>query len=412
MFKGVFGAAGRFDQRIWVLFYGRIAIATGFSMAIPFMALYLHNDLGLSMGLVGLILLISSFIGAMGQIVGGEIADMFGRKRIMSFALIWRSVAFLLIALAIAAGAHFLIIAALITLSSFGGSLFEPASNAMVADVSQGPERLEAYGFLRIGQNVGWALGPLIGGMLSIWFDYWLLFLLGAIATGVISVFFWLRIEESLGTGMARDRFRLADLGQVMADRTFLAFSVISIFLFIMFGQMSSTYAVYATDQVGITEAEVGYLFALNGAMVVAMQFPIARGISHRRMTSVIALGALLYAIGYGTVGFSVSFLMLALNMIVVTLGEMVVSPASMNLVANLSPERERGRYMGVFGLVSSIGFALGPFVGGLILDATTTEGVLTWALIGSFGLVAMAGYLWLGTRMSAEKNLSRPATR
>jgi MFS family permease len=402
------GRFGQFDRRIWVLFYGRIVIATGFSMAIPFVSLYFHNSLGLDMATVGLILLVVSLIGATGQIVGGEIADMFGRRRIMSFALIWRSMAFLMIAVAIATGSSFLVIAGLLAMSSFGGSLFEPASNAMVADVTEGPRRLEAYGFLRIGQNLGWAAGPLIGGVLTIWFNYWVLFLIGAIITLTMSAFFFINIKESLRQGQSRDRFRLKDLGHVMSDRTFLAFSIISIFLFIMFGQMSSTYAVYSTDRIGITEAEVGYLFALNGILVVLLQFPIARWISHYRMTTVIALGALLYAIGYGTVGFSQSLLMLAMNMVIVTFGEMVVSPASMNLVSNLSPENERGRFMGVFGLVSSVGFALGPFAGGIILDAASPNGVLTWLGIGTFGVIASIGYLLLGRVMSEEKNLTK----
>jgi len=402
------GRFGQFDRRIWVLFYGRIVIATGFSMAIPFVSLYFYNDLGLDMATVGLILLVVSLIGATGQIVGGEIADMFGRRRIMSFALIWRSVAFLLIAVAIATGTSFLVITGLLALSSFGGSLFEPASNAMVADVTEGPRRLEAYGFLRIGQNLGWAAGPLIGGVLTIWFSFWVLFLIGAMISLAMSAFFFMNIKESLRQGQSRDRFRLKDLAHVMSDRAFLAFSIISIFLFIMFGQMSSTYAVYSTDRIGISEAEVGYLFALNGILVVLLQFPIARWISRYRMTTVIAFGSLLYTIGYGTVGLSQNFLMLAMNMTVVTFGEMVVSPASMNLVANLSHENERGRFMGVFGLVSSIGFALGPFAGGVILDAAYPNGVLTWLGIGTFGIVATLGYLLLGRVMNEEKNLTK----
>ncbi|OPY34603.1 MAG: multidrug resistance protein MdtH [Methanomassiliicoccales archaeon PtaU1.Bin124] len=119
-----------------MLFYGRCITATGFSMAIPFLSLYLHNDLGISMSLVGLILLVSSLVGSMGNIVGGEIADRYGRKRIMSMALAWRSLAFLSIALAIATGQNYLAIAALITFSSFGGCFTQrPAGKAPNDDV-------------------------------------------------------------------------------------------------------------------------------------------------------------------------------------------------------------------------------------------------------------------------------------
>ena len=405
---GFSGSIQGFDRRVWILFYGRIVTATGFSMVWPFLSLYLHNDQGIQMSYVGMILLFTSLIGSMGQIVGGEIADRFGRKRIMSFALAWRATAFVCIALAIALGAHYLIIAVLITLSSFGGSLFDPASNAMIADVIEPTKRLEAYGFLRIGQNVGWAAGPLIGGLLSIWFSYSVLFVVGAVATLGISVFLRVYITESLKRGTTQHRFRVRDIAHVADDRQFVAYCFISIALFIMFGQMSSTYAVYSTDSIGVTTAEVGYLYALNGVMVVFMQFPIARWISRYRMSSIIALGSVFYAIGYGTVGLAGTLGGLALCMVVVTMGEMVVSPASMNLVANMSPENERGRYMGVFGLVSSMGYAFGPFAGGVLMDGLRPDGVMTWAAIGCFGVIAAVGYVILGARLSEEKNTCR----
>lgn len=398
-----------FDRRVWILFYGRTMTATGFSMAVPFLSLYLYNDQHISMSYVGLILLFTSLIGSMGNIVGGEIADRFGRKRIMSMALIWRSLAFISIAIAIATGQHFLIIAGLIALSSFGGSLFDPASNAMIADVVEPSKRLEAYGLLRIGQNIGWAAGPMIGGLLSIWLPFSWLFLFAALATSVVSVFLWYDIEESLKPGLSKERFRFSDLGEVRKDRIFMYYCLVSVFLFIMFGQMSSSYAVYSTEKVGISQAEIGYLWTWNGIMVIFLQMSISRWISKYRMTRVIAAGSLMYAIGYGMVGLTgnMGLWYLFLNMSIVTMGEMFVSPASMNLVANMSPENERGRYMGVFGWASSIGFSIGPFAGGVILDTFYHQDVLLWALIGMFGVAAAIGYTLLGRILGTKNDLA-----
>lgn len=402
-----------FDNRIWILFYGRIMTATGFSMAIPFLSLYLYNTVGISMSIIGLILLVSSLIGSMGQIIGGEIADRFGRKRIMSLALAWRAIAFIGVAAAIATGQHYLVIAALITVASFGGSLFEPASNAMVADVVEPAKRLEAYSFLRIAQNIGWATGPMIGGVLSLWLPFSMLYLLAAMATLVVAAFLFMNITESWTPGTNKERFKLRGLGQVAKDRQFMFYCLVSIALFIMFGQMSSTYAVYSTERLGLSQAEVGYLWTWNGILVVLIQIPVAHWISRYRSSSSLASGSLMYALGWGMVGLAGAwalnapyvFLFLLINMTIVTMGEIVVSPASMNLVATMSPDNERGRYMGVYGLVSSIGFAAGPFAGGLILDAFWHQDVLLWALIGAFGIIAAVGFISLGHRLSSKTN-------
>ena len=76
----------------------------------------------------------------------------------------------------------------------------------------------------------------------------------------------------------------------------------------------------------------------------------------------------------------------------------MIVSPASMNLVASMSPEATRGRYMGVFGLFASFGWSSAPFVGGLMVDAIQDQ-TLFWMAVGIFGVLSAIGFLAL-TRM------------
>ncbi len=400
-----------FDRRVWTLFYGRIISSLGFSVVMPFLSIYLHNELGISMTVVGMVLLISAVVGALGQIVGGELADIMGRRKIMIIAMAARCVMFLALAYVISGGADIFVITIMVSLSSLAGSFFEPASNALIADVVEPKKRLEAYGLLRIGGNVGWTLGPLLGGLLSM-ISYPFLFIISAAATGTVSLIVFMFVAESISSGARRQKLSLRDLGRLRDDRRFLAFCLISIPLFMMFGQMASNYAVFSTEIIGISNAEIGYIYAVNGLMVVGMQFPISRSITHLRMTKAMAAGSLLYAIGYGIVGltptlglalphwlFSPGFLYLALCMFIVTMGEMVVSPSSMTLVAKMSPESERGRYQGMYGLVSNFGFSAGPFFGGLLFDAFTGEPIFMWAGIGSFGLMAALGFLGLGRR-------------
>jgi MFS family permease len=355
-----------------------------------------------SMTMVGVILLISAIVGSVGQIIGGELADIIGRKKIMVFAMAARCMIFLALAYVINGGGDLVIIALMVSLSSFAGSLFEPATNALIADVVEPKKRLEAYGLLRVGGNLGWALGPLLGGLLAM-ISYPFLFLISALATGTVSVIVLLFVAESITDSSRRDRFSFKDMGRITKDRRFMAFSFISIFLFIMFGQMSSTFAVFATARVGISMAEIGYLYAMNGLMVVLIQFPVARMINHYRMTRVIAFGSLLYAIGYGIVGFAPGFEYLAMCMFITTMGEIIVSPSSMTLVAKMSPEKERGRYQGMYGLVGNFGFSAGPFFGGVLFDSLSHDPVLLWAAIGSFGLMSGLGFLvlsrWLPER-------------
>ncbi len=383
----------QFDRRVWALFVGRIISATGFSIVIPFLSIYFNQDLGIPATTIGAVFLVSTGFGALGQIIGGEVADRVGRRKIMILAMSSRAMIFVGISVVIYYSNDFLFIAALVVCSSFVGSLFEPASNAMVADVVAPSKRLEAYGLLRIGQNIGWTLGPLLGGLLAIW-GYSTLYLLTAICSATVAVIIFLFVKESVKRDLGRKRLSVKGLWELRERaKPFLAFSFFSIFLWLVMAQMSSVYSLYSTNEVGMSLTEIGYLYAINGIIVVALQLPLARFIVRFRMTTVTAVGALVYAAGYFSVAFASDFWMLAGSMVVITMGEVITSPSSMNLVANLSPENERGRYMGIFGLFTSTGWSLGPFVGGILYDAFNTEPYLLWGGVSLFAIVSAIGY-------------------
>jgi MFS family permease len=393
----------QFDRRVWALFVGRIISATGFSIVIPFLSIYFNQDLGIPATTIGAVFLVSTGFGALGQIIGGEVADRVGRRKIMILAMSSRAMIFVGISVVIYYSNDFLFIAALVVCSSFVGSLFEPASNAMIADVVAPSKRLEAYGLLRIGQNIGWTLGPLLGGLLAIW-GYSTLYLLTAICSATVAVIIFLFVKESVKRDLGRKRLSLKGLWELRERaKPFLVFSFFSIFLWLVMAQMSSVYSLYSTNEVGMSLTEIGYLYAINGIIVVGLQLPLARFIVRFRMTTVTAVGALVYAVGYFSVAFASDFWMLAGSMVVITMGEIITSPSSMNLVANLSPENERGRYMGIFGLFTSTGWSLGPFVGGILYDAFNTEPYLLWGGVSLFAIVSAIGYFAMRAILSEK---------
>lgn len=392
------------DRRVWILSGGRIISATGFSIVMPFLAIHLNRDLGTSMGQVGLIYLFTALSGALGQIVGGEMSDRLGRRRVMWTSLAFRASIFVGLFAVMEMSGGVALIALLLLASSFTGSLFEPASNAMIGDLVSPGRRMEAYSLLRVGQNLGWMLGPLISGVLIMFLPFSSLFAVAAITSGVVAVIIYVKVADPQRT-IAHERFRPRDMLNIWHNRLFLGFCLASLPLGIVIGQMSSTFSVYSVEGVGISETQVGYLYALNGAMVVALQFPMARYISNYRMSYALAAGALLYAVGYLIVGFPGGIAMLVTSMVITTLGENVVSPSSTTMVAKMSPEKERGRYMGAFGIFSSLGWALGPALGGVLYDGLYTEPLALWGSIAGIAAISFISYLYLGRTVGASED-------
>jgi MFS family permease len=392
-----------YDRRLWILFLAGMVSAIGFSVVFPFLGLYLYTERGVPMALVGSLFTTFAVSGSISQMMGGNWSDRLGRKRIMVTGLFGRVVAYVLLAFAVGLRAPLWALGMVFVLSSFAGNLVEPASQAMIADVVPPDKRVEAYGILRVGGNFGWALGPALGGFLAS-FSYASLFLFTALASIISGTLVLTQIRESHQPSPS-ERYGARELLSLFADGKFIMFCVITYFLVVIMAQLVTTLSVYGTAHVRISKIQVGYLYTTNGLLVALFQFPAARLIRKMRITDALALGAILYALGYFSLGFATSFLFMWLAMWVITSGEVIVSPSGQALVANLSPEAKRGRYMGLFGLFGSFGWATGPLVGGLILDALIGSPVALWGAIGSIGLAAMVGYLWFGTRLSPVLN-------
>ncbi len=185
------------DRRLLHLFLGRLLASTGFSIVIPFLALYLHGTRGVPMSAVGLIFFFGALCGAGGQVVGGEWSDRSGRKRVLVVCQLIRAAAFVGLGIAVTQHASVLVFTLLTGLSAFAGRMFEPPSGAMIADITTGERRIEAYGILRIGGNLGWALGPAIGGFLAA-LSYASLFYVAAGVLLAAGTLIAIKVEETL----------------------------------------------------------------------------------------------------------------------------------------------------------------------------------------------------------------------
>jgi len=400
-----------YDYRLWILTFGWLISAMGFAMVMPFISIYFHSELGIPMSWVGLVFGISAIIRATVGLLGGEFSDLWGRLKIMVFSQVLRAFLFFIIAWFIYRGAGFLLLSSLIILSSLFGGFYQPVAQAMVADVVTRQKRVEAFSIIRIGANLGWAIGPAIGGFVSS-VSYPLLFVIGGLTSLVSGFLIWFFVKETVIADENKSRFRFKDLIEIRKDRLFFLYCIISFLLFIVVAQLIATLSVFSVDWVGITKTKLGYLYTLNGLMVTLFQFPMAKFIKRFKITEVLFYGSLLYMLGYTTVGLAGSFAWLFLCMVVITTAEISVMPATMALVANMSPERNRGRYMGIFNFSSSFGWSIGPIVGGVLLDILSGNPFFVWSGISVLALISAFGYRWLGRKLSPEVDLSKEVSQ
>jgi len=372
-------------RQYWLLIAGTFVYATGVEMCYPFQTLYLNQRLGLSMTSIGVIIGATLFAGLPFQIVGGAVADRFGRRPVLILAICAG------MALYIGLGvAHelWLVIALFAFEAAFGWAQYLTASNAMVTDLTPLSRRAEAFSISRVALNAGITIGPLVAAPL-ISFDptFRTSFLGAGLVCGVFLVMVLTLFKEtrppSAGRGSIGSAFR--GYGQVLRDRRMLAFCVVALLPLYGFGQIWVTMPIVLGDLHGVSAGMWGILLVVYGASTAILQYPVIRVLGRFDHMLLLALASLCVGIGTGGAAF-VPWPFTFACVIVISLGIVLLIPISSTVVSHLAPTALRGRYMGSWTMVYIGGYALGPLLGGWAMDALGGR--------GAFAVVAATGLL------------------
>lgn len=376
-------------------------------MLYPFFALYLTEKFDIGMSTVGILFAVFSVSGMIGSALGGAIADRMGRKVVIICSLLLSSLSALGMGFAPTIVIFVAVVAVVGTLSNIGG----PAHEAVVADLLPPDKRAEGYGIIRVVFNTAVIIAPPIAGLL-ISHSYLTLFIVDAVISVISAgvVFFALpetkpQAQEHTEPETMKQTF--AGYGRVFKDTRFLAFIGVTVLMTLVYLNMNSTLGVYLRDQYGVAEFRYSLLLSMNAIMVVLLQFWITRRLEKYKPMLMLAAGSLLYAIGFAMYGFVGTFALFVFAMVIITIGEMVVSPFQQSIVAGFAPEDMRGRYMAVSGLSWSIAYTVGPYFAGLLLDSANPS--LLWIFAGLAGILATLGFVVLNKVHHSSAPASEP---
>ena len=371
------------DRNVWIRFIGETLNGIAMMMLMPFFALYLKDKVD-SLLEVGIIMALSPIAASFGSLIGGRIADIYGRKPIMIFSM--ASNALLMLGFLFIDG--FISYAILSICLGLSNSLFHPAASAMVADVTEPEKRTEAYGLLRMGHNIGAAIGPILGASVAL-LSKTVIFIIASSSMLFYALLVLLLIKETMPKGAVKQMSEGEETRQsvwkvVFQDKILLTYLLAGIVISMGFSQTEGMLPLHFDNEMkGIfgTNNPFPYLMAVNGLLVVLFQFQISKWATDKPVGKTMLYGAWLFGIGllaigwlpkwFGGAGTNATVVLITLLIVyaIYTLGEMVMSPVQMTFVANLAPEHLRGTYMGAASLQWITGNAFGPLLGGVLLD-------------------------------------------
>lgn len=398
-------------------------------MVVAFLSVYLISEQGYAPIKAGWVMAAFGAGGVLGNYFGGILNDRYGSWHIQLYSMIGAGVLNILLGQVSSFGA----LCALAFCISLVADAFRPANRAAIA-IYAPPERLtQAYGLQRMAVNLGFSIGPALGGWLIYNYGFTLMFW-GDGATFLLAAvvfYFALPADETAKPLVARPNkttketrgtldsdllapasARPTELPKVPTipahhQRWLLVFVLANVSIILLFFQLFSTFPVYLKEG-GYDERLIGLLFTFSGILIVALEMPLLYIVERRyQPVAVMMTGSMLIIASYLILPIVIPIGYLALNLMIMllTVGEIFYMPFTNTYVARHAPPERRGEYLGLLSASYSAAFVLGPVIGFGVADSYG-YGVATYVCCG----VALLGWLLL-SRVNILRERGHPST-
>jgi len=392
-------------REIWVLLFVRFVVSAG-GFVVPFLAMLLSIKLGFDNAKAGIFMFAGTLVAASGLILGGKLGDTLGRRRTLILLQGATAAAFLVCAaMGFRSALPFVVMFALGTLNGTW-----PCINAMVADVAP-PEHLKAaFSLLYWGNNIGFSVGPLVGGYLfavaprALFAGNALVLLLAMLA-----VLLFVRepgaraIQGETGTELPEpSTFAVLRTEPVLA--LYAGLCVLSAFVY---AQHTFALPYFLKDLLGDVQGPkaFGTVMAVNGITVVLFTVPMT--LLTRGMPSLvgIVISSLIYIVGFGSYAFAHGLPFILGATAFWTLGEILGATNGNAFVAERAAPTHRARLNSVISAGYIAGSAVAPLAAGIV---TRTWGTRTvWLPVAGVAALTTLGYLALH-RFDQHRNPAR----
>ena len=321
------------------------------TMVIPFLSLYLTENLDFTLKDVGWIMSAFGLGSVVGSWLGGRLTDKIGYYKVMVRSLI-------------STGVLFIALQFLNTFASFCfgiflvmlvADMFRPAMFVALSAYSKPENKTRSVTLIRLAINLGFSVGPAVGGIIITTLSYGGLFWVDGItcilATGLLI--------KVLHPKKARvlDTVKNENPSSAYHDKAFLIFLIAMVLFGIVFLQYFSTMPLYYKDIHQLTEFDIGILLGMNGFVIFLLEMPLIKWLETTNFTKsgLMVFGTILLGISILVLNLTSWTGVLIIGMLFMSLGEMITFPFSNAFALDRAKKGNQGEYMALYSIAFSI---------------------------------------------------------
>ncbi|WP_299889280.1 MFS transporter [uncultured Lacinutrix sp.] len=359
LFKNYMDSFSGLSKEIWWLALITLINRAG-TMVIPFLSIYLTEDLDISKSNVGWIMTCFGLGSLVGTWFGGKLTDIIGYYKIMVFSLL--ATGFLFIGLQYLTTFKSLCIGIFFTMCV--ADMFRPASFVAMSAYSKPENKTRSVTLIRLAINLGFSAGPAVGGLIITHLSYGGLFWVDGITCILATLVLFNVLNPK--TAKIQDDIIVKNPKSAYRDIPFLIFFGAMVLFAIVFFQYFSAMPIYYREAHELSELQVGLLLGANGLFIFLFEMPLIKWLEKTKNTKVglILFGAFLTGLSLIVLNITEWSGILIIGMLLMTIGEMIAFPFANGFALDRAKRGNQGEFMAMYAMAFSVGSIFGHNVG------------------------------------------------
>ena len=368
------------------------------TMVIPFLSLYLTTNLDFTLDQVAWIMSAFGLGSIVGSWIGGKLTDTIGFYKVMIISLILSGFLFV--------GMQYLTTFVTISIGIFVlmtvADMFRPAMFVALNAYSKPENKTRSVTLIRLAINLGFSVGPALGGFIITTMGYGGLFWVDGISCAIAGLVL-LKVLHPKKSKLLDEEVN-EHPKSAYTDKAFIVFLISMMIFGAVFLQFISTIPYFYKEGIGLSEFEIGLLMALNGILIFIFEMPLVKWLESKPYTKIglMVFGFILICIGFLFMINNPWISIIVVSLVALTFGEMIVFPFSNSFSLDRAKRGLKGEYMALYSIAFSVSHVFSHNMGFQLIDAYGFDS--TWIIMTVLGLIGMALLLWLKWLMKTSK--------
>ncbi|GLR16254.1 MFS transporter [Portibacter lacus] len=388
------------SKEIWLLSAAFLVNRAG-TMVIPFIAIYMTQDLGFDLIQVGWIMSFFGLGSLAGSWLGGKLTDIFSYYKVMVMSLAISGIGFVLFYKLKSFEAICIGMFVLITIADS----FRPAAFTAIDAYSKPENKVRSISLIRLAINLGYSIGPAIGGVIYYAYGAQYLFYIDGFTCFASSIFTLIVLapKKILSTDEEEIDIKPETIKSVWNDRPYLTMMGILFLFNLAFFQLFVNVPLFYREVYLLNEKSIGYIMALNGVVIFLLEMPLVNFLELKKAKAVkvVLAACVLISISYLILNVVFWVPILIVSMLFLTFAEMLGFPFSNSWALNRAPKGRVGQYMGLYTGAFALSHIIGPNLGMRISQSYGYDA--SWYVMGGLGIAASLMTLYL---LKSQKKL------